>query len=59
MQHRDNDNDLSHDGLDTAGSSYLISDRDLDRLAEADEAFARWESTQRWWRCGDLTLLAS
>lgn len=53
MQHDD------RDGLDEASPDYLISDRDLDRLAEAEEAFARWESTQRWWRCGDLTLLAS
>jgi hypothetical protein len=50
--------DAMHDdhdeGLTAAGSRYLISDRDLDALAEAEESFARWEQTRRWWLVGCL-----
>ncbi len=37
--------DDQDEGLTTAGARYLISDRDLDALAEAEMAFARWEQT--------------
>jgi hypothetical protein len=44
-----NDND---EGLTACGDAYLISDRELDQLAEAALAFARWERTRRWWQHG-------
>ena len=46
--------DDQDEGLSTAGTHYLISDRDLDTLAEADMAFSRWEQTRRWWLVGCL-----
>ncbi len=41
-----------NDGMDDAGERYLISDREVDRLAEAELAFGRWEQTRRWWLVG-------
>ncbi len=46
--------DDQDEGLTTAGARYLISDRDLDALAEAEMGFARWEQTRRWWLVGCL-----
>lgn len=47
MEHDDHD-----EGLTTAGRRYLISDRELDALAEAEMAFSRWERTRHWWLAG-------
>ncbi len=48
-------NDNAHDdGLTHAGDRYLLSDRELDKLAEAALAWERWERTARWWATGDL-----
>lgn len=44
--------DDRNDGVDSRGSRYLISDRELDALAEAAMAFERWEKTRRWWLVG-------
>lgn len=42
-----------HDeGLTTAGRKYLISDRDLDALAEAEMAFVKHQRARRWWLVG-------
>lgn len=46
--------DDQDEGLISAGTRYLISDRDLDALAEAEMAFSRWEQTRRWWLVGCL-----
>lgn len=43
-----------NDGLDEAGETFLISDREVDRLAMAEMAFAQWEHTRKWWRAGNL-----
>ncbi len=40
------------DGVELVGSKYLISDRELDTLAEATMAFEQWENTRRWWLVG-------
>lgn len=46
--------DDQNEGFTSAGARYLISDRDLDALAEAEMAFGRWEQTRRWWLVGCL-----
>lgn len=48
-----NDNDGEGcEGLMERGDAYLISDRDLDQLADAELAWERWERTRRWWLLG-------
>jgi hypothetical protein len=49
MTHETND-----EGLTRAGERYLVSDRDLDALAEAQMAWERWERRALWWTRGDL-----
>ncbi|MFO0648335.1 MAG: hypothetical protein U0326_18995 [Polyangiales bacterium] len=53
-------NDNAHDeGLTHTGDRYAISDRDLDKLAEAELAWERWDRTARWWATGDLDAIES
>ncbi len=48
-------NDNAHDeGLSHTGNRYLISDRELDLLAEAELAFERSARTAAWWATGNL-----
>lgn len=37
---------------DEGGAAYLISDAELNALAEAELAWERWERTRRWWARG-------
>lgn len=46
--------DHDDEGLERAGDRYLISDRELDALAEAELIWARRERFARWWACGAL-----
>lgn len=46
--------DDTDEGLTRAGDRYLISDRDLDGLAEAVERWEHWERAARWWASGQL-----
>ena len=53
---------MRHDVVITRGASandndgceeaYLVSDAELDALAEAELAWERWERTRRWWARG-------
>lgn len=36
------------------GARWLVGDRELDRLAEAELAWERWERTRRWWLLGSI-----
>lgn len=40
------------EGLMDRGEFYLISDRELDQLGDAELAWERWEQTRRWWLLG-------
>lgn len=44
--------DDTDEGLMERGALYLISDREVDQLADAELAWARWERTRRWWLHG-------
>lgn len=49
-----NDNNAHDEGLSHTHGRYVISDRDLDQLAEATLAWERWERTSQWWATGNL-----
>lgn len=44
--------DDTDEGLLERGALYLISDREVDQLADAELAWERWERTRRWWLLG-------
>jgi hypothetical protein len=44
----------NNDGLEHTNDQYLISDRELDQLAEAMLAWERNVRTAQWWETGDL-----
>lgn len=44
--------DDTDEGLMDRGALYLISDREVDQLADAELAWERWERTRRWWLLG-------
>jgi hypothetical protein len=43
-----------NDGLTLNSDQFLISDHDLDALAEAQLAWERNQRTQLWWATGNL-----
>ncbi len=44
--------DDTDEGLMERGGLYLISDREVDQLADAELGWERWERTRRWWLLG-------
>lgn len=52
-----NDNAWGSEGDDEGlggGARYLMGDREIDQLAEAELAWERWARAHRWWRLGNL-----